>query len=224
MNRKRSPGCFLREDDRCSYQDRPFLLELNVPLAQSDELLPLSSGQRPHRAQAAVDLGLLHPVPERLRVHPEITTSLSQSNSRRQDQRNRIVPEVLAALRWTSQSGYSLPGLMASFGCPSRRGNFTRRSQQLWDIAGCSGAVSVRDADAALWQPRRMASFCVVVVVAARWPRTSPCSHGFASGLLDLRIYTKGSLPSVRRKGIWTAGVRNAQPRVTHPTQQEDAA
>jgi len=119
-----SYGQLARSSSKPFYQDRPFLLELGNPLAQSGELLPLSGGQRPHRAQAPVDLGLLHPVPQRLRVHPEITSALGYADLRRQDQRNRISPELFAVLRWTSHSGHSLPGLTTSVGCPSRRGNF----------------------------------------------------------------------------------------------------
>src|ERR1035437_9102332 len=110
------------------YQDRPFLLELNNPPAKSRELLPLGSRQRPHRALAPVDLGLLHPVPQRLRIHPEITSALGYTDLRRQDQRNRVGPELFAVLRWTPHSGHSLPGLMTSVGCPSKRGNFRKGS------------------------------------------------------------------------------------------------
>ena len=40
------------------------------------------------RGQGPVDLGLLHPVPQRLRIHPEITSALGYTDLRRQDQRN----------------------------------------------------------------------------------------------------------------------------------------
>jgi len=45
-----------------------------------------------------------------VRVDPKITPGLRDPDLRRRDQGDRIGPELIAALRWTSHEGHPLPG------------------------------------------------------------------------------------------------------------------